>query len=639
MARSSSPVLPRHHARAPNSPDGSNELVGDTIPCSPAAFSRDRSREFTQPTQILPNPGLRPADRSSSPASVIEVPASSPFQKKEPRKVGSILAPRGTIYRPPPRPPPSATAASKRPALEPVCLISDDEEDLTPPRGDIRPTEFRAKVAEFAFNPAAAAEDSDMKRKLRQIYDVFGDKFPSEIVREALNATRMDVADAITWLERQPKSQERSKTKNLSNTADRRPESSARRPPKASTSTNLDRGSSPSIASISPPKSQVPKRQKRKLVQGLKKRIDSSPQKPQPSPKPARRDVVVIGLEENDQEDAYQVEASPTPSETGDERVLHCINTSTLKELAAMTGMKEALLEPLIDKRPFENLSQAKRVSASKKPGARKASRISIGESAVDAVEVFLRAVAAIDQVVSTCEAKGRTVKSAMDVWDLDSFGHDKRSSRTSPEGDMPLTPSSLSSKYTRPPVPQQPKLMDGHCRMKPFQLFGLNWMSLLYNFEIGCILADEMGLGKTCQVISLMCHLVEEQEHQPRERSPWPNLIVVPPSTYNNWLQEFAKFAPDLSVIGYRGSQMERAEIAYEIGENLDECHVVLATYSQITTEADIDAMRSFNLNAAIFDEGHKMKNPETKTYKDLRRIPAAWKLLLTGRPFREVV
>ena len=173
---------------------------------------------------------------------------------------------------------------------------------------------------------------------------------------------------------------------------------------------------------------------------------------------------------------------------------------------------------------------------------------------------------------------------------------------------------------------------MDGHCEMKPFQLVGLNWMSLLYNFNIGCILADEMGLGKTCQVISLICHLVEDYNNNPSRKRPWPNLIVVPPSTYNNWLGEFERFAPDLSVIGYRGSQTERAEIAYEIEQEPEAFHVVLATYSQINNIADIEAMQSFELNAAIFDEGHKMKNPETKIYKDLRRITAQWKMLLTG-------
>ncbi|OAA39732.1 SNF2-related protein [Metarhizium rileyi] len=641
MANSSPPLLTRHSAtitrtssvsRVLDPMDEVDELAGDTIPCSPPAFLRDssRDRDITQPTQIWSKPGLALAmDRSSSPASVIEVPASSPFQPKEPSRLGSRLAPAGTFFRPPPRPPPRSMIL-KQPVAEPISLISDDEGDSSPPRGDIRPTTFKAKIAEFAYNPAA--EEREIKSKMRQIYDVFGQKFASDRVREALKACKNDLDDAIIWLESQSSHMGRDISQGTKKMNGRRLMSKASLQSNSRKPIALDRGSSPSLPS-SPPKMKK-KSQKRRLVQGLKRRDDSSPQKPfEPLP-PSSADPLVIDLVDNDQEDAYEAEPSPAASQGDDDRVLSCLNTSTLKELAAITGMKEALLEPLVEKRPFDDLSQARRVSAMKKAGARKSPRVCIGESAVDAVEVFLNAVTAIDDVVAKCEIKGQAVKGVMDTWDLDTFGHNKRSSRASPDVDMPPTPSSLPSKLTRPLVPQQPAMMDGHCRMKPFQLFGLNWMSLLYSYEIGCILADEMGLGKTCQVISFMCHLVEEYEREPRGPRPWPNLIVVPPSTYNNWLHEFERFAPDLTVIGYRGSQSERAGIAYEVERVLESYHVVLATYSQINSEADIEAMQSFDLNAAVFDEGHKMKNPETKIYRDLRRISATWKMLLTGTP-----
>ncbi|KAG6002540.1 hypothetical protein E4U43_001099 [Claviceps pusilla] len=633
MALGSSPLSKRHSPAARHSPhsvtrasilrDESDRLTEETVPCSPAALLKDRS----------PEPGLGPLDRSSSPASIIEVPASSPFQqKKDSSKFRSLLAPRGTLFCPPSRP--SSTATNpKRPAVEPISLISDEEEDRLPPRADIRPTSFKAKIAEFAYNPAS--EEQDIKVLLRQVYDVFGEKYPSDRVKEALRACHNDVDDAIIWLEARTATKEkRDLQESAKPTTSRRLISKASLQHRPERKMTFSRDSSTNIASSPPKPVQTKKSQKRRLIQGLRRRDDSSPAKPPAPASSPSTERMVIDLIENDEADAYEAEPCPSPSPEDDGRVLACLNTSTLKELAAMTGLKEALLEHLIAKRPFKDLSQARRVSIAKKAGARKSSRVSIGESVVDAVEVFLNAVQAIDEVVAKCESKGRTVKSVMDAWDVDTFGHDKRSSRDSPDGGMPPTPTSISDKYTRPLIPQQPHLMDGHCQMKPFQVFGLNWMSLLYSYDIGCILADEMGLGKTCQVISFMCHLVEEYEREVKKTRPWPNLIVVPPSTYKNWLQEFKRFAPDLSVVGYRGSQSERAEIAYMIEERPEKYHVVLATYSQITTEADIDAMRSFDLNAAVFDEGHKMKNPDTKIYKDLWRIPASWKMLLTGTP-----
>ncbi|KAG6005796.1 hypothetical protein E4U21_007629 [Claviceps maximensis] len=615
-------------------------LRGETIPCSPSAFRSDRSLEpgVTQPTQLLSKPGLGPLDRSSSPASVIEVPASSPFQqRKEPLlKTGSLLAPRGTLFRPPSRPSPPATTNPKRSAADSICLISDEEGDHTPPRGYIRSTSFKAKLAEFTYNPVS--EEQDLKVQLRRIYDVFGDKYPPDRAREALNACHNEIDDAIIWLENQSAAKEKSNSQGSAKPTGRRLISKAAMQQRPGRKMTFSRDPSPTLPSSPPIAEQTKKSQRRRLIQGLKQRNDSSPPKRPAAraPPPSAEPPAVIDLIDNDEEDAFEVEPSPSPLPDDDGRVLACLNTSSLKELAAMTSLKEASLELFINMRPFKDISQARRVTVAKKAGARKSARISIGESTVEAVEVFLNAVEAIDKVVAKCEVKGQAIKSVMDVWDVDIFGHDKRSSRASPDGDMPPTPTSINSKYTRPLISQQPQLMEGHCRMKPFQLFGLNWMSLLYSYEIGCILADEMGLGKTCQVISFMCHLVEQHERQPRKTRtrPWPNLIVVPPSTYKNWLKEFERFAPGLSVVGYRGSQSERAEIAYMIEERPEEYHVVLATYSQITTEADIDAMRSFDLNAAVFDEGHKMKNPNTKIYRDLWRIPASWKMLLTGTP-----
>ncbi|CAH0001043.1 unnamed protein product [Clonostachys byssicola] len=630
MARSSSPLPIRHANSLPKTPTVArhpilldpDELGMDTVPCSPGfALRRD---DTTQPTQILGR--NTPTLEVSSPPSIVEVPASSsPFQPEKRPMLGSRLAPAGTVFRPPPRPQPRVP--QKRPAPEPIDLISDDEDDLLPPRGDIRPTTFKAPISSFAYNPAADKEKK-MREKLRQIFDVFGPKFPSAVVKQALEDNELDVPRAIDWLDNYG-SQKSVKAKPAAGPAGRRLVNKASLQP------------TKKALAVKAPTPSPPKPAKRRLIQGLKRRGTPSPQKAQPElPEPPSSDdpLIIDLVDVDDKEDTYEAEQSPSSDDESDDRVLKCINSSTSKELAAMTGMKEALLENITAKRPFQTISQVRQVCLPKKPGARKSSKVNVGDSAVDAIEVFLDAVSAIDKVVAKCESQAKMVKGVMENWDLDTFGHNKRSGRNSPlADDLPPTPTSVTSyQYVRPPVPSQPDLMSTNCQMKPFQLFGLNWMSLLHTYGIGCILADEMGLGKTCQVISLMCHLVEsyENDNSSHDARPWPNLIVVPPSTYNNWLAEFKKFAPSLSVAGYRGSQSERAEIAYEVEQDPEAYHVVLATYSQINSSTDIEAMRDCDLHAAIFDEGHKMKNPETKIYKDLRRIPSKWKMLLTGTP-----
>jgi SWI/SNF-related matrix-associated actin-dependent regulator 1 of chromatin subfamily A len=188
------------------------------------------------------------------------------------------------------------------------------------------------------------------------------------------------------------------------------------------------------------------------------------------------------------------------------------------------------------------------------------------------------------------------------------------------------------SSRHIKAPL-NQPKLMEG-CTMKPFQIYGLNWLHLLYTKRYGGILADDMGLGKTCQVISLMCAIVEEWEADPSTDRPWPNLIVVPPSTLANWAAEFEKFAPQLNVTLYQGSQAVRDELALEIKSNPEEHHVILTSYTLLSRYNDIQNLKELKPRVAVFDEGHKLKNPKTKLYQDLMKIPADWRLILSGTP-----
>ena len=56
-------------------------------------------------------------------------------------------------------------------------------------------------------------------------------------------------------------------------------------------------------------------------------------------------------------------------------------------------------------------------------------------------------------------------------------------------------------------------------------------------------ILADEMGLGKTIQCIALISHMVYHGVIG-------PFLVVVPLSTVPNWMTEFTRFAPGVTLI-----------------------------------------------------------------------------------------
>jgi len=73
------------------------------------------------------------------------------------------------------------------------------------------------------------------------------------------------------------------------------------------------------------------------------------------------------------------------------------------------------------------------------------------------------------------------------------------------------------------------------------YYMIGL-FPQLLYENGVNGILADEMGLGKTIQCIASIADLVYKGV-------PGPFLICAPLSTLPNWVSEFRRFAPRVSV------------------------------------------------------------------------------------------
>ena len=151
--------------------------------------------------------------------------------------------------------------------------------------------------------------------------------------------------------------------------------------------------------------------------------------------------------------------------------------------------------------------------------------------------------------------------------------------------------------------IPNQPHLLSGGV-LKPYQLFGLNWMVSLYNNNLNGILADEMGLGKTIQTISLFAYLIGNKGNE------GPFLIVVPLVTIQNWVTEFAKWAPSLRVITYKGKKNERPALAQFLKN--EKFHVVITTYEYILN--DKSTLCKLDWQYIVVDEGHRVRNTKSK-------------------------
>lgn len=191
---------------------------------------------------------------------------------------------------------------------------------------------------------------------------------------------------------------------------------------------------------------------------------------------------------------------------------------------------------------------------------------------------------------------------------------------RSPPEGlEIEAAPDILhSGKIAAEELPPEIDIPGLHADLFPYQARGVQWMWETINRTGGLILADEMGLGKTLQIIALL--LME-----PPEKAA-PALIVCPTSLIANWVREFGKFAPSLSLMVHRGAH--RAGIY----RDLQVASVVITTYETMVN--DISIFSSFEWAWVICDEAQAIKNPHSSRRQAIVTIPRRKSIPMTGTP-----
>ncbi|KAI8813271.1 SNF2 family N-terminal domain-containing protein [Cladochytrium replicatum] len=178
----------------------------------------------------------------------------------------------------------------------------------------------------------------------------------------------------------------------------------------------------------------------------------------------------------------------------------------------------------------------------------------------------------------------------------------------------------------------EQPKMLT--CKLKAYQLKGLNWLANLYEQGINGILADEMGLGKTVQSISLLAYLAETH-------NIWgPFIVITPASTLHNWQQEVARFVPQLRALPYWGKDRKILRKYWNKKKLYTPdapFHVLITSYQLVVS--DEKYFSRIRWQYMILDEAQAIKSSTSARWKTLLGFNCRNRLLLTGTPIQNTM
>jgi superfamily II DNA or RNA helicase len=176
-----------------------------------------------------------------------------------------------------------------------------------------------------------------------------------------------------------------------------------------------------------------------------------------------------------------------------------------------------------------------------------------------------------------------------------------------------------LRGATTHPPAPiDTPDGFNG--QLRSYQAEAAGWLGFLDRAGLGGCLAMDMGLGKTP---TLLAHLLVDHGHG-------PTLVICPPAVLSNWASEAARFTRGLKVSVHHGPR--RAEGDASIARMAANADVVLTTYA--TAVRDIGPLSAVTWRRVAVDEAQIIKNYQSDTAQELRRLKAHSKVALTGTP-----
>lgn len=155
--------------------------------------------------------------------------------------------------------------------------------------------------------------------------------------------------------------------------------------------------------------------------------------------------------------------------------------------------------------------------------------------------------------------------------------------------------------------------------RLRSYQADALVWVQFLEQVGLGGCLGLDMGLGKTPIMLA----------HLNLTREKGPSLVIAPPAVVGNWLSEARRFVPGLRVTVHHGPGRCSARGMPALARRSD---LIITTYG--TAVRDMDALEKIEWSTIVADEAQAIKNHNSETARQLRRLSGRSRVTLTGTP-----
>ncbi len=207
--------------------------------------------------------------------------------------------------------------------------------------------------------------------------------------------------------------------------------------------------------------------------------------------------------------------------------------------------------------------------------------------------------------------------------------GHDAVPNLPPPDEDCVLEPGGnlkealaiLTGEKHSPAPPLNPVL---NRLLRPYQKDGAAFLYRLTECGLGACLADDMGLGKTLQTLAWLDILRREGR-----LDNTPALLVAPASLLGNWLEEAARFTPELTMRVMHPTAERPWQTRHARTPGL--CHAVITTYGMVTRTPEL---AEIDFPAIILDEAQAIKNADSARSKAIAALKAHRRVALSGTP-----